>query len=154
MKTLERTACLGIAAVVLAGCHETLTQLEPQFVTPAGAAAPGLAGSLPGLEDFIANDTLEITPPLVARRLIAAAEEALAATEALDPESVLDARGSGNGDDAGSGRDAGSRNPVRAEDRERARELIRWARAALASGDHVRAIQRGYYAWRLLGTLP
>lgn len=154
MKTLERTACLGIAAAVLAGCHETLTQLEPQFVAPAGAAAPGLAGSLPGLEDLIANDTLEITPQLVARRVIAAAEEALAATDGLDPESVPGGRGTGNGDDAGNGLDAGSRNPAPAENRERARELIRWARAALASGDHARAIQRGYYAWRLLGTLP
>ena len=139
MKTIERTALLAVAAVVLAGCHETLTQLEPQLNTPAGAAAPGLAAALPGLADIVAGDTLELTPPLVAQRLIAAAEEALAANEDRETEPALDLPGNGNGE---------------TEDLERARELIHWARAALASGDHARAIQRGYYACRLLGVLP
>ena len=142
MKALERTACVAVIAVVLAGCHETLTQLEPQLMTPATGSAPGFADSLPGLGDIIAGDTLEITPPRVALHLIAMAEEALAATESFGPESAHNGDGAGNGNDDG------------AEDRERARELVRWARAALASGDHARAIQRGYYACRLLGALP
>lgn len=133
----------AIAAVVLAGCHETLTQLEPQLNTPAGQAAPGFADALPGLAGIVAGDTLEITPPIIAQRLIAAAEEALAATEDRQPESAPDDPGNGNGEIEGEN-----------EDRERARELIHWARAALASGDHARAIQRGYYACRLLGVLP
>lgn len=139
MKTFERTALLTIAAVVLAGCHETLTQLEPQLNTPAGKAMPGLADALPGLADIVAGDTLEITPPTVAQRLIAAAEEALAANEDREPRPAPYDPGNGNGE---------------AGDLERASELIRWARAALASGDHARAIQRAYYACRLLGVPP
>ncbi len=139
MKTIERTVLAAVLAVVSAGCHETLTQLEPQLNTPAGQAAPGFAEALPGLADIVARDTLELTPPLIAERLIAAAEAALAATEDRETETVPDDPGNGDGE---------------AEDLERARELIRWARAALASGDHARAIQRGYYACRLLGVLP
>lgn len=139
MKTLVRTAFLTLATVVWAGCHETLTQLEPQLNTPAGQAAPGLTDALPGLAGLVAGDTLEITPPMIARRLIAAAEDALAATEDRDRERAPDDPGNGNGEN---------------KDHERARELIHWARAALASGDHARAIQRAYYACRLLGVLP
>lgn len=139
MKTFERATILTMAAVVLTGCHETLTQLEPQLNTPAGQGAPGLADALPGLADIVAGDTLELTPVSVAQRLISAAEEALAATEDREPEPAPGDPGGGNGED---------------EDLERARELVRWARAALASGDHARAIQRGYYACRLLGVLP
>ena len=85
-----------------------------------------------------AGDTLEINPPMIAQRLIAAAEDALAVTEALERERAPGDPDNGNGEN---------------EDHERARELVHWARAALASGDHARAIQRGYYACRLLGVL-
>ena len=128
-----------MAAVASAGCHETLTQLEPQLNTRAGQAASDLAGALPGIGDIVAGDTLELTPSSVAQRLIAAAEEALAATGDRESGSAPGDPGAGNGED---------------ENVERARELVRWARAALASGDHARAIQRGYYACRLLGVLP
>ncbi len=139
MKTLARTALLTLVAVAWAGCHETLTQLEPQLNTPAGQTAPGLAEALPGLAGLVAGDTLEITPPVIAQRLIAAAEDELAATEDRDQEPAPDDPGTGDGE---------------TDDLERARELIRWAKTALASGDHARAIQRGYYACRLLGVLP
>lgn len=143
MKALERTACAAVAAVVLAGCHETLTQLEPQLVTPASGTGLGLSGPLPGLLEAIERDTLEvITPPILAERLISMAEAALAASRVVALESAENGLGNTNGGDGD------------AEDLERARELIRWARAALSSGDHARAIQRGYYACRMLGALP
>ena len=40
-----------------------------------------------------------------------------------------------------------------AEDVERARRLILWARSAVEGGNHRRAIQRSYYACRLLGVI-
>ncbi len=140
METFARAAAAALAAVALAGCHETLTQLEPQLNPPAGEAAPGLAAALPGLSAIVAGDTLHATHPWIAERLIAAAEEALAATEVPGGETAPDASRPGG---------AGG-----AEERGRARELVRWAKAALAAGDHARAVQRGYYACRLLGALP
>lgn len=140
METFGRTACTAVAAVVVGGCHETLTQLEPELAAPPTSPTASLSGPLPGLADILAEDTLDITPPMIALRLIAAAEEALA--ESFDPGSARNGGGVRNRDDD------------EAENRERARRLIRWARAALSAGHHARAIQRGYYACRLLGALP
>ncbi len=145
MKAFERTACTAVAAVVFGGCHETLTQLEPQLAAPPTGAATSLSILLPGLGDILSGDTLGITPPMIALRLIAAAEQVLAETESFDPESARNGNGAVN---------AGTGDEREAEDRERARRLIRWAKAALSAGDHARAIQRGYYACRLLGALP
>lgn len=142
MDTLERAACVVAAAAVLAGCHETLAQVEPQLMPPAIGSALHLPDELPGLGDIIAGDSLDVTPPTVALRLIAVAEAALAAVERAEAESVE--RGNG----------APDRNEGGTENRERARELIGWAKAALNSGDHARAVRRSYYACRLLGALP
>lgn len=259
MKSPEHALRVAVAAVLLSGCHETLTQLEPQLIAPATHPALVFSGSLPELGDIVrtadrphdrapsgsleriealvsrwdaswkrgagkgralreeiygavasgaaeldaaatrsmmaavrqalveagirardlpphlsgplhdarsflaeadraramgdtagwalgglrAADALrETTPQRVALRLVAAAEEAMTRGEA-GSRSSLGANGAGpapGGDEAAQ--------------RARAGELVRWARAAIASGDHVRAIQRGYYACRLLGTVP
>ena len=261
MKTPEHAICVAVAAAFLAGCHETLTQLEPQLIAPAthpalvfsrslpelgdivrgpdqppdfgggdasagaealvsrwdaswdrgpgegralreaiyravasgaaeleeGAARsmmdevrqavveagirtrdlpPHLAGPLDDARRFIdeaerareAGDTpgwalaglraadalRETTPRRVALRLLAAAEEAMAeAAATVAPPGAMEA----DGDRPAAQRDETA--PLT-----RADELIRWTRAAIASGDYVRAIQRGYYACRLLGAAP
>lgn len=259
MKSPEHAVRVAVAAVLLSGCHETLTQLEPQLIAPATHPALVFSGSLPELGDIVstadrphdlapggsrarmealvsrwdaswnrgagegralreeiygavasgaaeldaaatrsmmaavrqalveagiraqdlpphlsgplrdaqrfldeaehargtgdtaewalgglrAADALrETTPQRVALRLVAAAEEAMAHGEAGSTGSL----GTNGVDSAPSGEDAAQRA--------RAGELIRWARAAIASGDHVRAIQRGYYACRILGAVP
>lgn len=261
MKTPAHALCVALAAVLLGGCHETLTQLEPQLIAPAthpalvfsrplpelgdivrgsdrppdfgggdasaraealvsrwdaswdrgsgegralreaiyravasGAAEldeaaarsmmdavrqavveagilardlpPHLAGPLDDARRFVdeaeraweaedmrgwalgglrAADALrETTPRRVALRLLAAAEEAMAeaAVAAASPGAVQ-----ADGDrPAAQGDETSSLT--------RADELVRWTRAAIASGDYARAIQRGYYACRLLGTAP
>lgn len=261
MKTSEHAICVAVATIFLAGCHETLTQLEPQLIAPAthpalvfsrslpelgdivrgsdppldvgegGAVTraealvsrwdaswdrgpgegralreaiyhavasgaveldeaavrsmmddvsqgvveagiraqdlpPHLAGPLDDARRFIAEaeraweagdeqqwalgglraaDALrETTPRRVALRLLAAAEEAMAeAVAAVASAGAVE----GDGDEP-----AGQ--VVETAQLTRADELIRWTRAAIASGDHVLAIQRGYYACRLLGTAP
>ena len=259
MKTPEHAVCVAVAAVLLGGCHETLTQLEPQLIAPATHPALVFSGSLPELGDIVrptdqpqdfaasgfpprtaglvsrwdaswegeagegkalreeiyravasgaadldvaatrsmmaavrqavleagiraqelpshlagplhgaqrfldqaeraqregdtagwalgglrAADALrETTPRRVALRLLAAAEEAMAQV-ATEPAASSGANGNHLAPD-----------DDEAAQQARADELIRWARAALASGDHVRAIQRSYYACRLLGTMP
>ena len=261
MKTTERAVCVAVATILLGGCHETLTQLEPQLIAPAthpalvfsrslpelgdivrgpdqpagfdgsGAVAeteslvsrwdaswdqgtgegqalreaiyravasgaaeldeaatrsmmdavrqalieagiraqvlpPHLAGPLDDARRYIdeaerareagaaagwalaglrAADALrETTPRRVALRLLAAAEEAMAASM---PKDVSAGSPEVSGDDPAAGGDEAGRLT-------RADELIRWTRAAIASGDYERAIQRGYYACRLLGAVP
>ena len=79
------------------------------------------------LEALRAADALrEISPRAVALTVVESAEAALAA-------------------DSTGGAAADSRT------RTRARRLTAWARTAIETGDHARAIQRGYYACRLLG---
>ena len=82
------------------------------------------------LDALRAADALrETTPRMVAFTLVETAETAL--------DSVASADG------------AKADSP----DQERARRLTRWARTAIEAGDHPRAIQRAYYACRLLGAL-
>ncbi len=272
MKTTERAVCVAVAAVFLGGCHETLTQLEPQLIAPAthpalvfsrslpelgdivrgadrpadfaggpgispesllsrwdaswdrgagegrvlreaiyravasGAAEldeaatrsmmdavrqavveagvrarvlpPHLAGPLDDARSFMdeakrareAGDTpgwalaglraadalRETTPRRVALRLLAAAEEAMAGEAATV---ASPGAGEAGGDDtAAGGEELAGDDPAAGGDDAgrltRADELIRWTRAAIASGDYERAIQRGYYACRLLGAVP
>ena len=53
MKTNERAVCVAVAAVLLGGCHETLTQLEPQLIAPATHPALVFSRSLPELGDIV-----------------------------------------------------------------------------------------------------
>lgn len=268
MKTTERAVCVAVAAVLLGGCHETLTQLEPQLIAPAthpalvfsrslpelgdivrgpdqpagfdgsGAVAeteslvsrwdaswdqgtgegqalreaiyravasgaaeldeaatrsmmdavrqalieagirarvlpPHLAGPLDDARRYIdeaerareagdaagwalaglrAADALrETTPRRVALRLLTAAEEAMAGEAAMVASQTA-------GNPAAQGEESAEDHPAAGGDDAgrltRADELIRWTRAAIASGDYERAIQRAYYACRLLGAVP
>lgn len=116
------------------------------------------AGDTPGwaLAGLRAADALrETTPRRVALRLLAAAEDAMAG-EASTVAST--STGEAGRNPAAQDEDAVGDDPAAPGDvagrLTRADELIRWTRAAIASGDYERAIQRGYYACRLLGAVP